>query len=124
MTHDIMRGFLRRHFDAWVRGDVAALLADYADDAAIISAAGGALVGKDAIAAMFAKVFDSLFRPSDTRLDITEEIVFNNYALVHWTAMTSTIRTVGGFDTFTVKNGKIAVQCAGAEIVALTHTPS
>lgn len=117
-----MQDFLKRHFDAWSRGDVAGLLADYADDAVIISAAGGALVGKNDIAAMFDNVFDSLFRPSDTKLDVTDQIVFHNYALVHWTATTSTIRTVGGFDAFTLRDGKIAVQCAGAQIVSLTHT--
>lgn len=122
MTHDFMQDLLKRHFDAWTCGDVAGLLADYAEDAAVISAAGGAIVGRNAIAAMLAKVFDSLFPPSDTRLDITDQIVFDNHALVHWTATTSTIRTVGGFDAFTVQHGKIAAQYAGAQIVALTHT--
>jgi uncharacterized protein (TIGR02246 family) len=117
MTEDVTRTVVHRHIEAWRRGDVAGLLADYAEDAVMLSAAAGALSGKDAIAAMYAPVFEGLFPPADTVLELTAEVFAADFALVHWTATTSKVRTVGGFDTFLVRDGKIVAQSGGCEIV-------
>ncbi len=119
MSEEETRIVIRRHMEAWRRGDVPALLADYADDAVMMSAAVGALVGKPAIAAMYEQVFETLFRPEDTKLEVSSEIVSGEYALVHWTATTSSMRTQGGFDCYALRDGKIAAQSAGMEMIPL-----
>jgi uncharacterized protein (TIGR02246 family) len=117
MGEDLTRTVVRRHLEAWKRGDVPALLDDYADDAVMLSSQAGVLSGRGAIAAMYGPVFEGLFPPADTDLEVTAEIVVGDHALVHWTAKTSTIRTIGGFDAFTLRDGKIVAQSGGCEIV-------
>ncbi len=119
MSEEETRTVIRRHMEAWQRGDVSALLADYADDAVMMSTAVGAVVGKAAIAAMYEQVFETLFRPEDTKLEVTSEIVSGEYALVHWTATTSSMRTKGGFDSYALRGGKIAAQSGGMETIPL-----
>lgn len=119
MSEDVTRAVVRRHLDAWQRGDVPGLQADYADDAVMLSAMAGVLVGKGAIAAMYAPVFESLFPPADTTLEVTAEVIAGDHALVHWTAATSKVRTIGGFDSFLLRDGKIVAQSGGCEIVGL-----
>lgn len=120
MSDETTLNLVRGHLDAWRRGDVPALLDDYADDAVVMSAAVGAVVGKDAIGAMFTQVFSTLFRPEDTRLEITTEIVSGNYALVQWTVESSVVRPADGFDTFIVQDGKIVAQTGGVNIVLVS----
>lgn len=119
MSEDVTRTVVRRHLDAWKRGDVPALLDDYADDAVMLSAMAGVMSGKDAIGAMYGPVFDGLFPPADTMIEVTAEVIAGDHALVHWTATTSKVRTIGGFDTFVLRDGKIAAQSGGCEIVAI-----
>lgn len=120
MSDEVTRAVIDRHLEAWRRGDVPALIADFTEDAVMMSAQGGALKGGQEIGVMFGEVFESVFRPDDTTLEIGAVVVSGDHALVHWTATTSTVRTVGGFDTFVLRDGKIAAQCSGAEIVPLT----
>lgn len=117
MSDDVTRTVVRRHLEAWRHGDVPALLADYAEDAVMLSAMAGAITGKAAIAAMYAPVFEGLFPPADTKLEVTAEIIAGDHALVHWTATTSAVRTVGGFDSFLLSDGRIVAQSGGCEIV-------
>ncbi len=113
MSEDITRQIVRRHLDAWRNGDVDGLMADYADDAVLLTRDAGVVAGKDALRAMFGQVFSTLFKPGDTRLDVTAELISGELALIHWDASTSAFRTTGAFDTFTVRDGKIVSQCAG-----------
>jgi len=119
MSEDTTRDVVRRHLDAWKRGDIPALLADYTDDIVMLSGAVGAITGKDAIAAMYAQVFDSMFRPEDTTLEVTAEVYTADFALVNWTAKSSAIHAVGGFDTFVMRGDKICRQAGGAEMQPL-----
>ncbi|NWK98296.1 hypothetical protein DM806_22035 [Sphingobium lactosutens] len=104
---------VRRHLDAWQKGDVDALLADYAEDAVMMTRDTGVVTGKPQIRALFDHVFAEIFRPEDTRLEVTAELVSGNHALVHWKAATTTFRTIGAFDAFTISDGKIVAQFAG-----------
>ena len=47
----------------------------------------------------------------------TAEVIAGDHALVQWTATTSAVRTVGGFDSFLLSDGKIVAQSGGCEIV-------
>lgn len=120
MNDETTLTIVRRRLNAWKRGDVPALLADYSDDAVMMSVHVGALVGKDAIGAMFSEVFRTVFRPEDTQLTVTTEIVSGDYALIHWNAESSVVQANGGFDTFVLRDGKIVAQTGGADIVLKT----
>lgn len=108
-----------RHLDAWRRGDIAALLADYADDAAMLHAALGVVTGKEAIGALLIQTFAELFRPGDTELTVDAIVTTGDHALLQYTAVASSVRTSGAFDAFTLRDGKIVAQCSGGEVAAL-----
>nr|WP_087572974.1 nuclear transport factor 2 family protein [Sphingomonas sp. CDS-1] len=108
-----MTVIVRRHLDAWRKGDVDALLADYADDAVMMTRDTGVVAGKPRIRALYDHVFAEIFRPEDTRLEVTAELISGDHALVHWEATTTAFRTSGAFDAFTISDGKIVVQFAG-----------
>jgi uncharacterized protein (TIGR02246 family) len=119
MSEETTRTLVRRHLDAWRRGDVEALLADYSDDVVTLSAHTGALIGKDEVERMYQSVFVDLFPPADTTLDVTAEVISGGHALIQWTARTSKVRTVGGFDVFQVRDGKIVSASGGCDILPL-----
>ena len=109
-----------RHLEAWRRGDVAAVLADYADDAAMLHAALGVVAGKAAIGALLVQTFAELFRPDDTELTVEAIVTAGDHALIQYTAVTSSVRTSGAFDAFTLRDGKIVAQFSGGEVIAVT----
>lgn len=109
-----------RHLEAWRRGDIPALLDDYADDAAMLHAGMGVVAGKAAIGALLAQTFAELLPPGDTTLTVDAIVIAGDHALVHYTAVTSAVRISGAFDAFTLLDGKIAAQFSGGEVIALT----
>ena len=113
------RRIVRAHLEAWRRGDVPCLMADYAEDAVMLNKQTGPLIGKTAIAAMYQYVFAEIFKPAEIIFTPEPEIVSGNFALVHWGVTTPSLRTSGGFDTFLLRDGLIVAQAAGVEIIAL-----
>ena len=61
----------------------------------------------------FAKIFPS----STTRIEFEEPIVAGDIALVNFAATTPTVRTIGAFDSFVIRDGKIVGQTGGGEFV-------
>jgi len=114
------RRIVRAHLDAWRNGDVRRLMADYADDAVLLSKHTGPLVGKAAIAAMYQHVFSEIFKTNEITFTAEPVFVCGDLALVHWGVTSSTLRTVGGFDTFFLRDGLIVAQTAGGEIIPLS----
>jgi len=113
------RRIIRAHLEAWKRGDVPTLMADYADDAVMLNKQTGPVIGKAAIAAMYQHVFAEIFKPGEINFTAEPEIVSGNFALVHWNVTAPSFRTSGGFDTFVIRDGLIVAQAAGVEIVSL-----
>jgi hypothetical protein len=99
--------FVHRHMAAAAKGDLDALVADYADDAVTITA-GGATVGKAAIRAQFAKMFPGGGKPAAgpggpmKAIKIWQE---GPVGMVSWES-----GPVKGTDAFVIKNGKIQSQ--------------
>lgn len=95
---------VNRHSAAGTAGDVDAMIADYADDAVLLTA-GGAVQGKAAIKANFAK----MFAPGAPKLNITPIKVWQegDVGLVTWQANGGALK---GQDSFLVRHGKIEVQ--------------
>jgi steroid delta-isomerase-like uncharacterized protein len=57
MTNDDIRTFIRAHVGAWVRRDVDALVADYADDCELASPMFRAVRGKSGVEASYRDLF-------------------------------------------------------------------
>lgn len=110
-----------RHVEAFARGDVPVIMADYADDAKIVTAM-GVLDGKAAIEEMFASNLGpgGFFSPETSRTSFTPPVVVDDeVAVVYWQTVTDSVRIAGGIDTFVVRDGKIALQTASGEAVPL-----
>lgn len=98
-----------RHMAAAAKGDVDAIMADYADDAVVLQA-GQASQGKPAIRAVFERLFPP--RPAGTAaaagapaMKITRVWEEGDIGLVTWEA-----GPLKGTDEFLVRDGKILVQ--------------
>ena len=93
------------HIAALGEADVEAIMADYDDDAVLMTNLSGLLVGKAAIREMFANV-------KLTGFVQTQLLVEGDYAFVVWKA--DQVRS--GSDTFVVRAGKIVLQTAVVEM--------
>jgi ketosteroid isomerase-like protein len=74
---------LKAHFDALQNGDVQALVADYADDAAIITAQ-GVMAGHSGIEASFTGALQVL---PEARFALSNVVHHEEVALLNWTAI-------------------------------------
>lgn len=94
-----------RHMAAFNKGDLPAMMADYADDAVILQATGAAQ-GKAAVQAVFARVAAPPANGAP-RLQLTVTRVWEegNVGFVTWTA-----GPLSGTDQFIMRDGKIVVQ--------------
>ena len=107
---------IERHAAAFARGDVPGIMADYADDAVLMTKATGVLHGKAAIEGLFTMIFANLFPPATTEIKFEPALAEGGCGLLHWTAETPQLRATGGFDSFFVHNGKIVAQAGGVDI--------
>jgi ketosteroid isomerase-like protein len=95
------KAVLDRHMRALLGGDVDGILADYADDATLISAQ-RIIRGHDGLRAMFSNIPPGSFEG----FAVTKEVCDGEVALIEWTS-----KHVGfGTDTFVVRDGKIVAQ--------------
>lgn len=114
-----VEALIQHHIAAFQRGDVEAVLSDYAPDAVMVTKGTGALVGVEAIRSAYEMIFEHVFPPATTTVDFEPLIAAGEIALLHFTARTPTVRTVGAFDSFVIRNGKIVGQTGGGEFVAV-----
>ena len=100
--------FVNRHIAAAGKGDVDAMVADYADDAVTITA-GGSTQGKAAIRAQFARMFGNRpaggAAPAGGGMKVQKIWQEGDVGFVSWES-----GPVKGTDAFLVRNGKIQVQ--------------
>jgi ketosteroid isomerase-like protein len=94
------------HFAALLRGDVAAVMADYADDAILISM-DGANVGKAAIQQFFVNALSAL---PNAKLSIKRQVVHGDVLLLTWTGTSDAGVIPYGVDTFMIRDDKIRLQ--------------
>lgn len=102
---------VRRCFEAWDRGDVEAVLAEYADEVEVDASriAEGVYRGKDAVRAFYAEIFDST---RFTNEDVEYEVV-GDRVLVLTRISGSGTRSGATFDArfgylFTVERGAVS----------------
>ena len=97
---------MRDHLRAVNKGDVQAILEDYADDSVILTAQ-GALEGKTGVDAFFTQAFSLL---PEAEVTATSTVVSGDAMLVRWTAESPAGRVDDGVDTFVVEDGLIKLQ--------------
>jgi len=99
---------VNRHVTAAGKGDVDAIMADYADDAVVLQA-GQAAQGKAAIRAVFERIFPPRPAgsppPAGPGMTVTRVWEEGNVGLVTWQ-----LGAINGTDEFLVRDGKIEVQ--------------
>ena len=112
---DTTRQVLENHLASFFRGDLEALLDDYAPDAVFFTAE-GPRVGRGAIRPIFVRLFAEFARPgADFRLHTTT--VVDEFAYIVWSADTAENRYEMATDTFTLRGNKIVAQSFTAKVV-------
>ena len=94
------------HATALGAGDLDELVADYADDAVLITPK-GALRGKDGARALFGALFGDL---PEASLAVKTQIFEGDVLFLEWSADSAPSRIDDGVDTFVFRDGLIQVQ--------------
>jgi ketosteroid isomerase-like protein len=94
---------LAAHWDALASGDLRHLLADYTEDATILTGQ-GVLEGHSGVQAFYTNALESL---PGAQFAVTGAAYSNDAALVHWTAESGEGRIDDGVDTFVFEGGNI-----------------
>ncbi|NOZ49480.1 MAG: hypothetical protein GXP37_05440, partial [Chloroflexi bacterium] len=101
------------HKAAFQAKDMAMLMEDYADDAALVLMDGPAM-GKEAIQATFEGFFTAF---PGLEITLWETIAYDNVLMLHWTAKSDMSTFPTGVDTFVIEDGKIQRQTVWFEKV-------
>jgi predicted SnoaL-like aldol condensation-catalyzing enzyme len=104
------------HMVAIDTGDFEKLIADYADDAVMLTF-DGASVGKKGIAGFFQNTFSQF---PNLRLSVERTAVEGDMVLLEWSAV-SDVGTGRGMDTFVIRDGEIQRQTVWMEVFPKTE---
>jgi len=96
----------RHHAQALGAGDLEGIVADYADDAVLITP-GGVLRGQDGVRKGFTQLLADV---PDAAWDIRTEIYEGDVLFLEWAADAAATRVEDGIDTFVFRDGMIRVQ--------------
>jgi ketosteroid isomerase-like protein len=94
------------HKNAILNADFPKLMADYADDAVLMTI-DGTFVGKDAIQGFFQDLFASQPNP---RVNFRKYVVEGDTLLLEWSAESDVAKMPQGVDTFIIQDDKIQRQ--------------
>jgi hypothetical protein len=112
---------LNRHVAAMKAGDLAAVMADYADDALVIAPNGiapgetnlagfNAFDGKTNISKLFAVLTNKDNAAGMASMTSKYEPKGSDVTLMHWVQFEGTPKQVSGTDVFVIRNGKVISQ--------------
>ncbi len=107
-----------RHWLALTTGDLAALMADYAEDAVLITGATGITKGRAAIRELLAMFAGAILPAASTRFVLAQTLAEGALGLIVWSAESPTHRIGFASDTFVVVNGRIAHQTSAGVVEA------
>jgi ketosteroid isomerase-like protein len=105
-----------RHWRALTTGDLAALIADYAEDAVLITGATGITTGRAAIGELLAMYCGAILPAASTRFVLDKTLAAGPLGLIVWSAESPTHSIVFGTDTFVVVDGRIAHQTSAGVV--------
>ena len=106
---------LLRHWQAFGAGDIEAIMADYAEDAVLITP-DGALKGHAQIRSLFAQIFADTFPPDKTSLNLSKQVVEGEIAYILWSGSSLHYNAPLATDTFVMRDGKIVAQTFAAQL--------
>ena len=106
---------LLRRWQAFEAGDIEALMADYAEDAVLITP-DGALKGHAQIRSLFAQMFTNTFPPDKTSLNVAKQVVDGEIAYILWWGSSFYYNIPLVIDTFVIRDGKIVAQTFAAQL--------
>ncbi len=105
-----------RHWHALVGADVPALLADYAEDAVLISSATGVLKGRKAIGDVLALFVSAIIPAASTRFSLDLTHADGALGYIVWKAESTSHRIAFSSDTFVVIDGLITMQTSAGSV--------
>ncbi|BCO33789.1 nuclear transport factor 2 family protein [Mycobacterium heckeshornense] len=100
------REVFAHHARALAAGDLDEIVADYADDAVLITP-DGVMRGKDGIRAAFTRLLDDV---PNAAWNLKTEIYEGDVLFLEWVADAAVTRVDDGVDTFVFRDGMIRVQ--------------
>jgi ketosteroid isomerase-like protein len=107
---------LARHWRDFVAGDLESIMADYAQDALLVSAM-GTMKGHPQIRLMFESIFSHLFPPGTSTLKLEKQSIEGEIGFIIWSGSAPKYEVPFATDTFWIRDGKIAVQTFAANMV-------
>jgi len=110
---------LMHHLQALGEGDIYAIMADYTEDAILLTPE-GVLRGHDEIKPFFEKVIADIFPPGST-VKMLQQIIEGEIAYIIWSGESATYKVPLGNDTFFIRDGKIVIHTLAAEMEAKTR---
>lgn len=96
----------QHHAEALGAGDLDEIVADYADDAVVITP-GGVNRGKDGVRAAFVQLLGDI---PDAAWDLKTLIYEDDVLFLEWAAVAAQTQVEDGIDTFVFRDGLIRVQ--------------
>jgi ketosteroid isomerase-like protein len=108
---------LHHHWQAFGAGDVDAIMADYAEDAVLITR-DATLKGHAQIRSLFSQISENIFPPDSTSLKLTNQVVEGEIAYILWSANSARYNAPFCTDTFLIHDGKIVAQTFAAQMEA------
>ncbi|MCJ7738536.1 MAG: nuclear transport factor 2 family protein [Anaerolineae bacterium] len=99
---------IEHHMEVLVAGNMDELLADYGDDAVLMTLDGTA-VGIDAIRVFFQNILDTMPNLEATTRNLR---AYDDLVLIDWSADCDTVTITDGTDTFVIRDDKIVRQTA------------
>ncbi len=108
---------LLHHWQAFGAGDVEAIMADYTEDAVLITP-DGTLKGHAQVRSLFAQIFAKMFPPDSTSLTLAKQVVEKEIAYIVWSGSSVHYNAPLGTDTFVMRDGKIIAQTFAAQLEA------
>jgi len=109
-------GVVQRHFKLFKEGDLKGLLADYADSAFLLTAA-GPVKGKDALKAHFSALIEE-FGKGASSMNLGDLRVRDDIAYITWSGDSADNRYEIASDTFLIRNGKIVAHTFTGKVVS------
>ncbi len=96
----------QHHAEVLIAGDIDGIVADYADDAVLITPA-GVQRGKDGVRAAFTNLLGDL---PNADWEVPTQIFEGDVLFIEWSAKAANSYADDGIDTFVFRDGEIAVQ--------------
>ena len=103
------------HIRAAKAGDVSAVIADYADDAVVVTPPGmaspnGVYARRAQVRQFFTWLTSPANLPGVRSMESTTEIIAPDVIIMRWTQFKGTPKEVNGRDVFVIRGGKIVFQ--------------